>query len=758
MPISTSKQSNSSDKKWRVTSLVIILLLAAGALFVAFPPQDKINQGLDIQGGLSVVLSAESTDGEPVSQESMEKSKAIIEERVNALGASEASVQIQGGDQILVQIPGMSDSQEALNTIGRTGVLEFARLDSFTDEDVRNKIDTGDIYETTSSTNTYVSEGGTSYPLGETKRENMSVEAGTYTPMFTGDHITNVTVGKAGEASADYAVNVTLDSEAAAEFATASKDLLPTNGKIVIIIDGKVNSAPAVQSEILNGQVQITGNYSLAEAKSLQTVLDSGSLPVSFHYEQSTTVGPTLGQGELQAGVIAMLLGLLIVMLYLIFFYKGFGLITTANMVIFACIYLGVLASLSAIGAFSLSLAGIAGIILSIGMAADSSILVIERFKEEIKEGRSMKAASISGVKHAITTSIDADIVSIISALSLFFLASSTVKGFGLTLALGIICDILVMLMFKAPIVRLLAPNVMHKHPGFWGVKYSLELGDIRTGGHNYMTPEEIKEIEAERREKEAEEKAKKKAAKESKKKHDKEVAEMQKERERKAKLAEKEKAAAAKAAKKEKEKEETVESADDEEKDVEIQDETTDKVEEVEIDKESDDSEVDEEVASEDEGTDEMEAEVPEPEPDEIEPDQDNEASESEESEPGPEPEPESESEPEPEDEVIEEIEANHSGIKEHTAEEIAKILANSDKFIPAPKKETVEGDQQFSYTSPADDDIGKIDAAEIAAVQSGRPVETVKNEKQDEQPRMNRAQRRAMEKANRSKKNKKN
>ena len=145
-------------------------------------------------------------------------------------------------------------------------------------------------------------------------------------------------------------------------------------------------------------------------------------------------------------------------------------------MAVFAVLYLGILAALSAFGQFSLSLAGIAGIVLTIGMAADSSILTMERFREEIRMGRSVRAASITGVKHAIVTSVDADLVTLVSALSLFFLASASVKGFGLTLALGIVCDIVMMLLFKAPLIRLLAPRSIANHPGFWGVRDSLEV------------------------------------------------------------------------------------------------------------------------------------------------------------------------------------------------------------------------------------------------------------------------------------------
>ena len=459
----TQKRSNSGTERRNLWLLILTVVLIIGSIFLFTPPQERINQGLDIQGGLSVVLTANSTDGAAITDEAMETSRDIIESRVNALGASEATVALQGSNQILVQIPGLSDTQEALNTIGKTGQLEFARLDSFTDETVRNQIDAGNIVTTEYFTDSY----GNQLPSGTSSR--LKVEAGTYTPIVTGANINRVTVDRP-EGSIDWAVDIDLDAEGTAAFAAASRDLVADHGKIVIILDGEVNSAPAVQSEIPNGQVQITGGYSQAEAKALKTVLESGSLPVSFAYAQSQTVGPTLGQDALASGVLVALIGLALVMVYLLVFYRGLGLITAAAMLVFACIYLGLLALLSRFGLFSLSLSGVAGIVLTIGMAADSSILTLERFREEIRFGRSVRSASITGVRHGILTSIDADLVSLVTALTLFFLASSGVKGFGLTLALGILCDIVMMLIFKAPIIRLLAPRQIAKNPGFWGI------------------------------------------------------------------------------------------------------------------------------------------------------------------------------------------------------------------------------------------------------------------------------------------------
>ena len=308
------KPARTADRR-NVWLLILTTLLIVVSVVLFTPPNEKINQGLDIQGGLSVVLTAKSTDGAPVTPEDMEKSRAIIESRVNALGASEATVQEQGSDQILVQIPGLADTEEALATIGRTGSLEFARLDSFTDEDVKNAIDSGQ----TSGEGTVTDEFGNAFPSGQV--EHMAVEAGTYTPIVTGADITNVTIGRESEGSTYYSVNITLNSQGAKAFADASRDLVADHGKIVIILDGEVQSAPAVQSEIPNGEVSITGQYSLEDAKALQTILESGSLPVSFEYAQSQVVGPTLGQDALVSGVVVALIGLAVVMLYLLFFY-----------------------------------------------------------------------------------------------------------------------------------------------------------------------------------------------------------------------------------------------------------------------------------------------------------------------------------------------------------------------------------------------------------------------------------------------------
>jgi SecD/SecF fusion protein len=519
-----------------IALLLLLLVLLVGSVFMFYPPADKITQGLDVQGGLSIVYRAEKSDGTAVTAEDMAAAQQIVERRVNLLGASEASVQVQGDNQLLVQIPGAVDSTEALNVLGTAGVLEFVDVSklptdvqttinngsyyprnylaqsglltqmgtvpvnaelfvtksSTTDEDAEAPIDPFSLLPASTVSNPFQTDWlGQSVRLpvastGGLDLEPLRLESGSYNEavIFTGANITNVTVGQEGDLSAYWAVNITLDSTGGAAFGTTTTELYPTTGKVAIVLDGYVQSAPAVQGPIPNGEVAITGDYTNKEASALRTILQSGSLPVTLDEELSQIVGPTLGQEALRAGILVAIIGLIIVAIYLLIFYKGVGLLTAGAIGVFALIYLGVLATLSFFGLFSLSLAGIAGIVLAIGVAADSSILVLERFKEEIRMGRSVRAASITGVKHAITTSIDADLVALVSALALFFIAVGAVKGFGLTLALGVVCDIITMLIFKAPLIRLLAPGSIAKNPGFWGIKEDLDTasaaGEVR--------------------------------------------------------------------------------------------------------------------------------------------------------------------------------------------------------------------------------------------------------------------------------------
>ncbi len=435
-------------RPYQFTLLALVVLLIACAIGF-MPPAERITQGLDIRGGVSVILTATKTDGTAPSAEDMATATAIVQNRVNALGASETSVQQQGTNSILVQIPGATDADTAIQTIGQTGHLEFVRLDAIGDADALARIGAG--------------------------TKNVKLKEGTYTAFMDGSSIRTSAVAQSQtSATGDFSVNVSLDSAGAKVFSDVTSELAPTHGQIAIVLDGVVNSAPAVQNAITDGNVSITGNFTLEEAKSLKTVLDSGSLPVTLSYSESRVVGPTLGQDSLRQGVVAIGLGAVVVIAYLFFFYQGLGLLTMGSLFVFGVIYLGLLALLSRMGAFALTLPGLAGVVLTTGSAADSSILVLERFREEIRMGRSVRNAAIGGTKEGISTSLDADAVQLVTALALFFMAVGPVKGFGLTTALGILCDLATMFLFKAPALRWLGLGTIQKHPGFWGVANDL--------------------------------------------------------------------------------------------------------------------------------------------------------------------------------------------------------------------------------------------------------------------------------------------
>ena len=432
----------SSAARGHVGALVVMLALCAACAVAFTPVGEKITQGLDIQGGVSVILSASKSDGTQPTSEDMQTATSIVQSRVNALGASEATVQQQGASSILVQIPGATDATSTVEAIGQTGHLEFVRLDDIGDAEALAKIQAG--------------------------TQNVKLEEGTYTAFLDGSSITRTQVTESQTSVGTY------DSAGAQTFSDVTRELAPTKGRIAIVLDGVVNSAPAVQSQIDDGEVSISGSFTAESAQALKTALDSGSLPVTLTYSESRAVGPTLGQDSLAQGVLALAVGVAVVVCYLFFFYRGLGLLTLGSLAVFAVLYLGLLATLSHFGLFALSLPGLAGIVLTTGSAADSSILVLERFREEIRMGRTVRNASVSGTSHGIRTSLDADVVTLITALALLVVATGDVRGFGLTLALGVVCDVVTMFLFKAPALRLLSLGAIQKAPGFWGISQDL--------------------------------------------------------------------------------------------------------------------------------------------------------------------------------------------------------------------------------------------------------------------------------------------
>lgn len=429
------------QKQQNVLLLGIAAVLLVAAWAALWPPQRTITQGLDLQGGLSVILTAQETTQTAVTESAMDRAELIVRNRVDGLGVREASIQRQGADSILVQIPGIRNAEEALAVLGSTGQLEFVDVSSITDTATVAAI--------------------------QAQQDNVQLPEGSYTAFMTGDVVQTAGVSQ-NPNTAKIEVTLSMNQEGTrtwGEYTTSA-----VGRQVAIVLDGVVRSAPVVNEPILDGQTSISGNFTPEEANQLKTVLETGALPVSLEFSESRVVGPTLGQDSLRQGLTAALIGLGLVALYVLIFYRGLGLLTVGSLVMFASLFVGILAGLSRLGFFALTLPGIAGIVLTIGLAADSSILILERFKEEVRLGKTIRSAANSGSKHGMMTSIDADIVTLVSAAALYFLAIGPVKGFALTLMLGIFCDILMMLVFKRPILVLLGESVIGKAPAFWGV------------------------------------------------------------------------------------------------------------------------------------------------------------------------------------------------------------------------------------------------------------------------------------------------
>lgn len=429
---------NERQKNILLLALTGILLVGSWVLF--WPPAEKITQGLDIQGGLSVILTAEETTG-AVTAADMERAETVVRNRVDGLGVKEASIQRQGNDSILIQIPGIDNPQEALAVLGSTGQLEFVDVESITDSATKAAIIAG--------------------------QDRVKLVEGTYEPFLTGDKVTNATVSQNPQ-TAQIEVNVTMNADGTKIWGDYTTRRV--NKQVAIVLDRTVQSAPVVNEPILDGRTAISGTFTAEEAKNLKTVLETGALPVSLVPLESRIVGPTLGQDSLRQGVFAALVGLGLVCLYVLVFYRGLGLLTVGALLTFSSLFLGVLTLMSMAGLFALTLPGIAGIVLTIGLAADSSILILERFKEEVRMGKTIRSAASSGSTHGMMTSIDADLVTFVTALVLYLVAIGPVRGFALTLMIGIACDVAMMVIFKRPSLILLGESAIGKAPAFWGV------------------------------------------------------------------------------------------------------------------------------------------------------------------------------------------------------------------------------------------------------------------------------------------------
>ncbi len=407
-------------------ALLVALLVAIGAagfLFMKYQVVEKyINLGLDLQGGLHVVLEAVDTPEAPVTDDSIDRVKAIIDNRVNQTGVKEPNIQREGKRRLIVELPGVKNPNEAIDLIGRTAVLEWRTAD------------------------------GRVVVRGTDLKDAQAISDPTINQPI---------------------VSLELNDEGAKKFAAITTELVnkyPNDNdpkrKIAIYLDEEMLQNPSVREPITNGKAQITGYSDLEDANRIAVLLRSGSLPVKVETLYSQTVGPTLGADSLAKSTKAGIAGVAAILIFMVAYYRLPGLIANVSLVVYMMIVLGILAAIGA----TLTLPGIAGYLLSIGMAVDANIIIFERLKEELKAGNSLRRSVEVGFSRAFTTIFDSNVTTLLAAAVLYYLGASSIRGFALTLSIGILVSMFTAITFTRYLLRLVVDSKIVNNKKWFGV------------------------------------------------------------------------------------------------------------------------------------------------------------------------------------------------------------------------------------------------------------------------------------------------
>ena len=387
----------------RVFAVLFVIIIVAGwylTLVGAGPIQplkDRMKLGLDVKGGVYVVMEAKTDLKGDDLREAMEQTQAVIEERVNQMGLAEPVVTIEGEKRIRVELPGAEDAQEAIDQIGRTAQLQFALADG-----------------------TIVLDGG---------------------------NVKDATIATDNE-SAGYAVALEFDSEGSDLFHQATSQAYSgavtsaiegvDNKAIMIILDGQIISAPRVNEPISGGQCSITGGFSQEEASNLAALIRGGALPLELEEINSSVQSAKIGYNALEMSVYAGIIGLAIILIIMLVAYRAMGIAADLALLLYVIIVLNIMSAMGSV----LTLPGIAGIILSVGMAVDANVVIFSRIREEIESGKTVRVAVQTGFKRAMKTVVDSQVTTLIAAVILYQIGTSAVKGFAFTFMIGIIVSI----------------------------------------------------------------------------------------------------------------------------------------------------------------------------------------------------------------------------------------------------------------------------------------------------------------------------
>lgn len=466
-----------------------IVILIALAIWVVWPTNPGIHLGslnkdiqtrlgLDLVGGVQALLEADVPSTTAVSAEDMNTARAIVENRVNGLGVNEAVVQLAGNRRILVELPGETDPTRALSTIQQTGVLEFVDFSAVPSAQavgmVGSKVQTD--YKTSGETQpitptaTAAATSGITTTAGITSTAGVTatVPATIYHTVMTGKDLKTVTV-VTSQTTGAYEVSFTLSTSGAkifSDFTTAH-----VNQILAIVLDKRVISTPNIQNPITDGQGVITGSFTYQSANDLAVQLRYGSLPIPLKVVTSQTVGPTLGQDSLRRSLIAGIIGLVIVILFMGLYYRLPGVLADVALLVYSLLAF----SLFRLIPVTLTLPGIAGFVLSVGVAVDANILIFERLKEELRAGRTLRQAIDLGWSRAWPSIRDSNFSTLITCAILFWFGStfgaSIVKGFSLTLAIGVLVSLFTAIIVTRTFLHLVLDNVSSaEHERWFGV------------------------------------------------------------------------------------------------------------------------------------------------------------------------------------------------------------------------------------------------------------------------------------------------
>jgi preprotein translocase subunit SecD len=408
-------------KVQNVKLVVIIILTIISLWIISTKPFIK---GLDLQGGVRVVLEAQTSKEVPkITPDIMSAFQAAMERRVNALGVSESVVQPIGEKRLMIELPGFSDPEKAKEYIGKTARLEFKKIEPKEDGTVE-----------------WVSTGVTGRDLGK---------------AIVGSDPT----------TGSWQIDFQLNSEGAKKFGKLTTELV--NKPLGIFFNDELISSPTVNEPITQGRGQITGDFTFEKAKEMVDLLNSGALPVAGEIIEENTVGPTLGEDSINKSWLAGMYGLGLVMIFMLAYYRLPGVVADIALLLYGLFVFAIFIAIPV----TMTLAGIAGFILSIGMAVDANILIFERTKEELRLGRTLYTAIETGFDRAFTSIFDSNVTTLISCAILFALGTGMVKGFALTLAIGVVISMFTAITVTKAFLHLFSGGGYLQKPWLYGVK-----------------------------------------------------------------------------------------------------------------------------------------------------------------------------------------------------------------------------------------------------------------------------------------------